>query len=131
MAVSEGADGSVKLEIRLREHPTMLVMPGNGRIAARGNLVLGGQQALFNRLGVRTDAVLQADLRIKDQNGDAVTIGPNVQYGLNLTGNMLATNVTMVIKRPKNASSIRTLEWFGQHSTVVEVPFQFTDVVLP
>jgi hypothetical protein len=131
VAVSERPDGSVKLEIRLREPPTMLVMPGNGRIAARGNLILGGQPAFFNRLGVRTDAVLQADLRLKDQKGNALAIGPNVQYGLNLTGNMLATNVTMTIKPSKDAGTVHTLEWFGQHSTIVDVPFQFADVELP
>ena len=131
LAVTEGSDGSTKLEIRLREPPTMLVMRGNGRIAARGNLILGGQPAFFNRLGVRTDAVLQADLRLKDQKGNILQLGPNVQLALNLTNNMLATDVTMVIKRPKDGAAIDKLEWFGQHSTVVDVPFSFTNVELP
>jgi hypothetical protein len=131
LGVSELPDGTVKLEIRLKEPPTMLLMPGNGRIAARGNLVLGGQQVVFNRLGVRTNGNLQADLRVKDEEGHSLTIEPGVQYALTLIGNMLATNVTLQIKPPHGAFEIFRLEWAGQHSTTVEVPFKFTNVPLP
>ena len=130
LGVSELPDGVVKLEVRLKEPPTMLFMPGNGRIAARGNLVLGGQQAVFNRLGVRTNGNLQADLRVKNKEGATLTIQSS-HYALTLAGNMLSTQVTMTIKPPHGISELSTLEWAGQHSTTVEVPFKFTNVSLP
>jgi hypothetical protein len=131
LAVAEQEGGVTRLEIRLREPPSMVSVPGNGRIAVRGNLLLKGQPVLFNRFGARTDAVLQADLRLKDADGRAIRLGSNVRYAINLSGDMLATTATILIRRPQNASPIASLEWFGQHSTIVEVPFHFTNIDLP
>jgi hypothetical protein len=125
-------NGSVKLHIRLFEPPTMLVMPGNGRIAARANIVLQGQQVVFNRLGVRMDGALQVDLAAKDARGRKLPFEPSsVQNTLGFFKNMITTDVTLVVKAGHGESALHTLEWAGQHDITVEVPFSFSDIQLP
>ena len=130
--VNELPNGSVKLHVRLSEPPTMLVMPGNGRIAARANIVLQGQQVVFNRLGVRTEGALQVDLNAKDARGRKLAFEPSTaQHTLGFFKNMITTDVVLVVKAGHGESALRTLEWAGQHDVTVEVPFSFNDVQLP
>lgn len=129
--VNELADGAVKLRVRLMEPPTTLVIPGNGRIAARGNLVLRGQQAVFNRLGVRMDGTPQVDLFAKDAQGRTLPLEPRQQTNISFVGNLITTDVTLVVKPTRGAAPLHKLEWLGQHTATVEVPFTFTDVSLP
>ena len=130
--VQELSNGSVKLHIRLLEPPTMLVMPGNGRIAARANIVLQGQQVVFNRLGVRLEGALQVDLVAKDARGRKLPFEPSsVQHTLGFFKNMITTDVMLVVKAGQGESALHTLEWAGQHDVTVEVPFSFSDVQLP
>jgi hypothetical protein len=121
----------VKLKVRLTEPPTSLVMPGNGRIAARGNLVFRGQQVVFNRLGARLDGSLQIDLVPRDARGRALAIEPRQQTAVTFVGKLLATDVTLIVKPAQDQAPLEKLEWMGQHSATVEVPFKFTNVVLP
>jgi hypothetical protein len=129
--VNDQADGSVKLRVRLTEPPTTLVIPGNGRIAARGNLVLRGQQVVFNRLGARMDGSLQVDLVAKDSRGRTLPLEPRQQTNISFVGNLITTDVTLTVKPTQNLAPLDKLEWLGQHTATVEVPFTFTDVALP
>ncbi|HEV8058561.1 MAG TPA: hypothetical protein VGP68_01735, partial [Gemmataceae bacterium] len=85
--VKDLADGSVRLQVRLMEPPTTVVMPGNGRIAARANLVLRGRQVFFNRMGARTEGDLHADLLIKDEEGRPVPLDTNFQTSISFVNN--------------------------------------------
>lgn len=129
--VTEQPKGAVKLQVRLTEPPTSLVIPGNGRIAARANLVLRGQQVVFNRLGARLDGTLQIDLVPRDSKGRAMPIEPRQQTAVSFVGNLITTDVTIIVKPPQDQATLEKLEWMGQHSATVEVPFTFTNVNLP
>jgi hypothetical protein len=60
-----------------------------------------------------------------------VPLDTNSQTSISFVNNLIATTVTMVVKPPHGASAIHKLEWLGQHTATVEVPFSFTDIQLP
>ena len=92
----------------LERAPTMLFMPGNGRIAARAIWFLGSAGRLQST-GSQNERQPSGRFARQGQ-GRPHTIHSETQYALTLAGNMLSTQVTMTIKLP-HALEVSTLEW--------------------